>query len=386
MSAQNVWRKIAVVISAIILLIAIFALEPSHVQERASVIGIGVDKNENQYEISVQVIVPTGGSSDSQQTDYKGVISAKGINLGDAINNLSTIMGRKLLLMHCNVMVIGETLDNDNLLEFIDYIMRTNRINDSAFIMRSAVSAKELLSMQSTMDSYTSMALQKSSLEHISRGNTVSVNIMNYAKQTKEAGHCAIIPCIVPVKVAKPQGDISTSGGANEEVEEYLFNSEQTGVYKNGEFACLMDKSQTKGYNWIIDEEKLNDGSIESPDFGVKVKKRKADWKVDFDENGDPDVNINVELDVEIEEKGKLNEPFFYKLEDDMKEELVSIVKEDINSLLDLVKRENADIIGLGIKMHKKQLKEYRRLYDKYGDDYISRANFNVNVEIKKKH
>ena len=385
MSHKDFWRKTAIIISVAILLIALVALEPSHVQERASVIGMGIDKEGEEFELSVQVIVPTGGSSDVQQTDYKGVISAKGVNFSDAINNLSTITGRKLLLMHCSVVIIGESMDDDNILEFIDYIMRTNRINDSAYLMRATISAKELFSLQSTMDSYTAMALQKSSLEHISRGNTISINIMHYTKFTKEIGNCAVIPTIIPVEVAKPQGGLQ-GGESGEENKEYLFNAEQSGVYKNGKFLCSMDKQQTKGYNWIIAKEKLNDGAIETENVGVKVKRRKSDWKITFDENGNPDVNIDVKLDIEIEEKDTLNESFFYNLNDDLKVKLQNLVKEDINSLLRLVKEQNADIIGVGIRMHKLYFKEFKKLYNNYGDNYLEHVNFNVNVEVEKKH
>lgn len=185
------------------------------IEHTAIIVAFGVDKDANgQYEISTQIAVPQ--ASASENTGSESIISAKGKTIGEAIDKIAVNTGWYPLFSFCNLIVLGQNAINGNIMDIINYFIRTDRIPDSATLCVSEVPAKELLLSNTPLDSVTSFAIQKILEQDYAKLDRIAnVNVKNfvdgyYSKSSK--GHLPLIK-----KVPSGDGDETQGKGGSDE-------------------------------------------------------------------------------------------------------------------------------------------------------------------------
>ena len=92
------------------------------VEKAAIVTAIAIDKADDEYEVSLQIAVPEANSGN---TNARVVVSGKGKTVAEAIGDVTTTTGWYQKLAFCNMIVIGESLLNSNVMDFLDYFSNT---------------------------------------------------------------------------------------------------------------------------------------------------------------------------------------------------------------------------------------------------------------------
>ena len=82
------------------------------IEKTAIITAIGLDKKEEEYEITVQVAVPQ--ASTASQENNKAVISATGATASEAIHQIGDITGWYPNLGFCNLIILGESMFKEN--------------------------------------------------------------------------------------------------------------------------------------------------------------------------------------------------------------------------------------------------------------------------------
>ncbi len=80
--------------------------------ELAIVVALGIDKIDDEYEISIQVVDPSEISSKQPSSGRSPVVTyhAKGKSVFEAIRRMTTLTPRKPYFSHLQIVVIGQKL------------------------------------------------------------------------------------------------------------------------------------------------------------------------------------------------------------------------------------------------------------------------------------
>ena len=130
------------------------------IEKNAIITAVAIDKSiDNEYEVSAQIAVPE--ASNKNPENKKALITGKGSTVGAAIKKVGGISGWFPKLTFCNLIVIGQSLTEENIINVLDYFSKTLRIQNSALVLLAEDSGKDLLACTSPLDNISSFALQK---------------------------------------------------------------------------------------------------------------------------------------------------------------------------------------------------------------------------------
>lgn len=148
----NFWKhnKILVIIGLfLILLLPNAVMENSIANERMICVGIGVDKNDDEYELSAQVVVPMQNGGFSQKLE---VYTSSGDSIKDCILNMRLHLGKLVGVAHCSFMVVNEEVLNGNLITVLDYLVRELKINFNCVVIATDKKSKDVLTVSATIN------------------------------------------------------------------------------------------------------------------------------------------------------------------------------------------------------------------------------------------
>ena len=133
-------RKIKKHIGLILILVIVIAFPTSlsnqiKINMRVIVTGIAVDKEDENFVVTAQIMKPSPGvksSSESATIDY---ITDKGETLAGAISKLSFKAGKTSAFSHTNFVILGKDMLSENVTESLDYFIRDKIIKNSALVL-----------------------------------------------------------------------------------------------------------------------------------------------------------------------------------------------------------------------------------------------------------
>ena len=157
---------LAILIVALIILLPIFIALPQQAQDRTLILAFGIDKMQEQYEVSAQIMVPE--SSQSGYKEKREVKSSVGKTIDQAIASLQLNEGKDIGVAHANILIINEQAIGEDINSVLDYFIR-NRDIGYLTIATTPNSAKEMLeiSANSTSDKDSLLRLVSYNNENI---------------------------------------------------------------------------------------------------------------------------------------------------------------------------------------------------------------------------
>ena len=170
-----------------------------NIEKTALIVAMGVDKAENEYEITVQIAVPQ--ATDKGQGNAESVISAKGNSIYTAVEKISEQTGWHPRLSFCNLILIGENLLTENLLNLTDFFIRMYKIEDSAILCAVEGKAKSVLLATSPLDNVSSFALTKIFVREFDNASSVVTStVKNFSVSGYSKSSYGYMPLVKMVK------------------------------------------------------------------------------------------------------------------------------------------------------------------------------------------
>ena len=236
--------------------------------EKTSIItAIAIDKDGEEYIATAQIAVPE--ATDTNTENQKAQISGKGSTIGAARKDFGDTSGWFPKLSFCNLILIGNGFEKENVIKVLDYFAKTLRVQDSALVAMTEKKASELLEIASPLDNISSFALQKVLLKTTGFDRDVaSTDIKSFCSGHYSDSHSAFMPIIKTIpstlgQSSDEQGNTSgssstesgkgtgSSGGSGGEQEKsnYLFDAKTTALFKNGFKVGELSEDMTLVYN-----------------------------------------------------------------------------------------------------------------------------------------
>lgn len=433
------------------LVIVVIILLPSSLGLRAETnnrsvgIALGIDRiNENQLEVSVEIIVPKLETTYRQNAQ---IISAVGENTTQALEELSLHIGRVVGLSHCGAVIIGESLKNENIIEIIDHIFRSKRVNYNAELIYTKGSAKELLQnavkideiyVQNinqilsfnnnfiisqnlyisdfyknyydnhgacfvpviSMESESYLGLSTENVSSQSSGQQVgssNTNQMQQSGNSSQGGESGGEQSGQSVQSGGQQGGLQQA--SEQSTSKKIFaNNGEVAVFKNGKFIKILSPKDIRGFGLILNDsirgalkaENINDGIYNNATLSFSIRNNIITSKVGFSKNNIPQIAYTMNLTLSLEQidnkvkNSLLTDDVEYRIAGVVKEKLEQQVKEYCSQAINECKTSNLDLLHIFDKFNRFEYDKWQKYLKSLDDpdNYINGVEFYMQVNI----
>ncbi|MFY0518624.1 Ger(x)C family spore germination protein [Lysinibacillus sp. UGB7] len=350
--------------------------------ELAIVVAVGVDKIDDGYEVSVQIVNPSEVSSTKPSSGQSPVItySAKGASVFEAVRKMTTITPRKAYFAHLQVLVIGETLATEGINQTLDLLSRDQEIrNNFDVIVSHQASAKDVLNVLTAIEKIPANKIISSlSGSEKAWGSTLSVTVDDLTNALNRIGKSTVLPAI------EIQGD-KQLGIDKTNVERIktpvILKYVGLVVLKQDKLIGLLTEEESRSFNFLNNKIKSTVEIISCPKEGkltTEITKSTAKMTGKFDK-GTPKIEIGITIDQNVGEVRcniNLNNNIEY-----INKKTAELIKARIEQTLKTIQKSyQLDILGFGEVLYREDHKAWKKIKDEWPTIFPDIA---VNVDVK---
>ncbi|WP_238651511.1 Ger(x)C family spore germination protein [Paenibacillus piscarius] len=351
--------------------------ERKELNELAFVLGVGLDKVEDGYMVSMQVVIPSSISSQSAGgSGGSGVpvvfYSFRVKTVYESLRKFNLVSSRSPYMGHIRVLVVGEELARQGVGETLDVFKRSREPRMDFFVMVARnTTAANVLKVLTPLDRLPANKLFNS-LDKSYRisSRTIAVTLDEFIEDLIYEG---TNPVLTGVEV---EGDPETGAGKSN-VErtnpDTRLRYKSVAIFKGDRLIGWMDGALTVGYNYVIDNVTKNTGNFKDKNGSVIVMEAleaKTRRKVKII-NGEPHIYLSVEALCNVEEiegPDKLDtESKIRELELKTQERIVERMETAVKIITE---NYNADIFGFGRSVYRKSPKVWSKLREQ--ENYLA--------------
>jgi len=380
-------------IALIILILSIWLVPitisvPEQSRTETIVTAIGVDKKNDEIELSLQYIIPSA----QNETKNLNISSYKAKTLGEAMEGLNLQLGKLAGFAHCRFFILNYEASKENVTNILDYLLRRKTNTNNIVLISTPTSAKEILETAQNLDSDLYAFLNNSGFSNELKDyhdlKTIGDYYQNYFEESKAIS--------INVLEAKEKEN-NNSSQLNSEPKKLIVNEGKIDIFKNNKKIVSLTKEQsmnlsffdegiTKTY-FVVKDFSNDDLKNATILFDVKRKDLKKDvYFVD----GIPHFKLNIKMYVRIgqieaenlsqRDYETIQKKFSDKLKEEMNKGVISKLKEAEKNF----KENNYDTIDCYNLFKKFKNKEWKEFIEKLEskDEYIKHVIFDYNVSF----
>ncbi len=383
-------------------------------EKRAILTSIGIDKTGDAYEFSGLMVVEENPMKISSNVK---LVSSTGVNIAEAVYKLSLSLGKEIGLAHCDSVVVGEGLKDENIIEVLDYFIRSNNLIKNTNLIATPGTAKELLQVNTENSDENGITFAKL----VSTGSeslaVVEMNIEEFYSRYFSKSKMAWVT-IVGLEEGSDESSSGSQGGSSQGGSNGSGSSEQGGggesggseqsqgskkikcdgsfvLYKKGKQALTLQGDEANVLNilnpytqkgHITIEEKVDDKNTKN--LGISIVKKHTDAKYKF-ENGVPVVNIISKLYVKLLELETSNttlksiDATRTHISDEVKNAIIKKMQTDLSSAYSKAKENQVDMFSACDRLYKFKTSDYKKYVSEYEDENCFLENLQVNLNVK---
>ena len=423
---------LAILIVALIILLPIFIALPQQAQDRTLILAFGIDKMQEQYEVSAQIMVPE--SSQSGYKEKREVKSSVGKTIDQAIASMQLNEGKDIGVAHANILIINEQAIGEDINSVLDYFIR-NRDIGYLTIATTPNSAKEMLeiSANSTSDkdsllrliSYnnenifgTDSTLNKLLFGYYSPAQTSIISRLQLSSSSSQSSSQASTQNSTneqsgsgesqssagesssgqqqssqPMTAGNSQSSGGEQGGGNSSEQSSGSSGEQSSqsskqilndgsvvVLKSGKVVVTLDPLQYRGFHWLmptksssfIELNNINNEYFKDATVVLDIINSKESIEYEITSDNIPIIKFNTELEYSISsiQQSEYNADIYAE---SMNDSTDAISK----ALQNLIDSEVQGAINLSKQYQIDILNIYDKFHQKYGNKFDKIVQFN---------
>jgi spore germination protein KC len=346
---------------------------------------IGIDKTENGYLVTEQVLNPRVMASKKATAESPVVIyTAEGNDLAEIIRRFTTQSSRILYNADLRMVVFGEDVAKGGIQNILDYFLRNYEYRtDFYFVIAKNSTANEVLGILTPIETVPGFSMYLSlKMSEKKWAAMKSVRIIEMVNSIIADGDN---PVLTGIEISQDEISPKSTDILKQSGEYKKLKYTGMGAFNKDKLVGWLDEDESKGYNYITGNVK---NTIEYADYDSKVKityevlNAKSRTKVYFLENKPAiEVKIKIKCNIEIVEgefdvSAEENKQVLNKL-------LASKVKLLCEKALNKAQKElKTDIFGFGEAIHRKYPKTWEKLKDDWNDKFTD-LPVNITVEAE---
>ena len=338
-------------------------------------IGVDVNKSDNNVQLTMEVIKPQKGGSETAAEPVK-YVQTTGKTLFDAIRNITLRLDRRVVVSFNRMVIVSEGATN-HIMIFDHYFRDHEERLTVPLLIVQGVSAAEVMGIAGGIQNQPSGYLNDIWKEQRHNGKTINATVFDFFKAYLAKGKNPVVGIVRKVKKVK-------TGGQKQE-QEYELTTEGAAVFVKSRLVGFLDGTETRGYNWV--ESKDADWTIISSLPGGES--RVAIEVHNIHRNKEMEiVDGMVKLKINLIITGKVGEiigaadlakPATINM---IEQASAESIKAEVEHTLTKLQREyRSDIYGFGQAMHRKYPREWKNMQDDW-DEIFAAAETEVTVKV----
>lgn len=356
--------------------------------ELAITLAFGIDKVEDEYQVTAQVVVPSEISmKTSTGRSPVTLFQANGETVYEALRKMTKNSPRKIYPGHLRMLVIGEDLAEEGIAESLELLSRDWEVrSDFYVVIAKDKTAAEILNVTTTLEAIPANKMfdtLKASEGAWAATNGILLDEL-IAYLTSDGKEAVLTGILVT-------GD-QEMGSSKQNVESITPSAriqyDDLAVFKNDKLVGWLTERESRGYNDIVNEVQNTVTAISCPEEGkATIEIIQLDSKMKGKINkGKPEVDVNikvkgnigeVECQINLSEQKSIVE--LEKITEKKLEETVNLTIESVQ------KQYKSDIFGFGEAIHRSNPKEWKKIKEQW-DEEFSELTANVKVDVKLVH
>lgn len=356
----------------------------TELNELAIVTAMGIDKSEEGYNVSVQIINPSelAGNAKSGRTEVVR-FTQSGKTVTEAVRRLSTDIPRRIYVAHLSEVIFGEEIAKDGIAKALDVLSRQHEMRSDFYLtVARGSSAADILDVQTAFSKVPAdkiFSTLENSEKRWAATKTVTMDelISNIVSKGKE-------PVLMGVYVyGDRESGSDVTNGQNISPKTGI-SVDSTAVFKKDKLQGWLNEADSIGFNYVIDN--VDNTAVTVPCEGgestivtiststkVKGKIVKGTPKIEIDVTQEGNVG-EVECTIDLTKQKTINE---------LEEKYKKNTKEHIEGAIKTVQEEyQSDIFGFGEVIHRANPKAWKRLEQNW-DQEFAKLDVTVNVDAK---
>lgn len=410
---KKIFRNKIIVAFAILMLLLFptTVIKSPQTYDRSIVIGVGLDKQDGQYLFSTQILEPKVNQGFVENLQVYG---ATGGNCLEAMEKLTIEVGKIAGLGNTSVIVLSEEIAKEGISSFLDFFIRSNRLNDNPLLIITKNSAQQLLLDISKIDASFSLSLNSLSkfngVEAPSQFCTMEQFLNNYY-----GGQTATIVQQINEQTDSNEGlsiqnELSSSsidqqgqsggggggeGGSQSSQKKSIENAGESSLFVGDKQVATLTADETRGFSeclgatrGIYTLENINDEIFDNATVVVSVKQKITSKDYKFSKNGIPRVMYHLKYTLKVENIIQKNNMSLLLdssknyLTDAVINKFKEKVKLNIANSINLAKEYNADVFGAKEGFFKFQTKKWNAYVASLADKSKAFQNIEFFVDM----
>ncbi len=371
------------------------------IDKTAIIVALAVDKGKDyNYEVTAEIAVPEATDQNSETKNAQ--VTGKGNTIGEALKEVSDLTGWFPQLNFCNLIMISDSLKDENIIKIINYFAITFRVQDSCLIAMSEGSAKKVLEDSSPLDDIASFAIQKILLKQPGFDkNVLDNNVKDFCVSYYNPSSSSYMPVISKNTVEgnssdanksgtkSGQSDSSSSQSGNSSGQKIVFSARKTALFKSGVRVGELTEDQTLTLKILSSNVKSTIYPIEKNVVGIsenkyylltilknksKINLSVIDNKLNLDITVDIFCKLSDENSDDIDQSLPKNTP----LPQEVKEAFTKKLTDEIYDLIEKTKNLDCDVLNIERRLYK----YHQNHYPTFKDNYLSVIVPKVSVSV----
>lgn len=320
------------------------------------------------------------GSDENNQNGDKNLFNVKSNTLNKTFEKLHNLTNKSVNDSHLEYIMIGEETAKENLAYFIDYYSKSAsvRLSVNAFITKDMTSEdfiKKILTSKLDADAkLDGLVNNKNQLSSMTKKNLKDIMQIFYSD-----GKTGLIPAL-----AVKESPIKNS----ENKKDYTFEFYGLGIIKDGKLKDYMPQHLVRSYIILTGSLTITDIEItdENGDLVVfSVKNSSCKTSFEFDKFNTPEkVIFNISVDTDFDETTSEKNIFDGDNIDKLNKLQSDKIKSEIEEIIELSKKTNADFLNIGETLSMKHPYKWREIKDNWHEIFKD-IGYEVNVNAKMK-
>ncbi len=391
----------------------------------AIVTAIGVDKQQQEYQLSLQVVVPTPSSQYNQKLT---VVTDTGRDIGSCMSKISLRLGKQVGLSHCKVFIFSSDVATEGLTSVFDYLFRAKSNTQDIVLIHTPKSAKEFLTNSADLENnlYFSIKNKGSFNENYLYGSQTTLGM--YYNDYLGPSKASIISTVELLDEKQANGDSQSSGSSSESSgsdsssgssdssgessggessqsgqssssKKLIVNKGKNIITKNGKLVLELTPEQGVMINWfkpttkkgvIVLENMTEPGFFDNASVGVEIDQKETSLSTNF-EKSTPVLTLNLKLylrTIEISQQNYSGQNYKsnnVNVTEKLKNKIAEKVTLQSNQAMQLCKQNNVDVLGVYGHFNKYNNRQFKKYLKSLQDpsNYLSNVTLKVNVMVE---
>ncbi|MGY3190487.1 Ger(x)C family spore germination protein [Lysinibacillus sp. TE18511] len=378
--------------SLIVIFLVIFTLLLSgcwskrELSDLAIVSALGIDKVNDGYSISVQII-NAGEMSENKSSGSQSPVTtyhATGQSVFEAIRKLTASSPRRAYFTHMQLVVFGEEFASEGIAEALDFLARDQAIrSDFNFVVAYNSTAKDILNVLTPIEKLPAKKILNSALA--SQGAWGSTRFVDTEDLISELGDDDKSTVLSAIELV---GD-KELGKRPDNVERIetsaVLHFTGLGVFKKDKLIGYLTESESIYYNFLMNNIKSTIINTSCPNAGsitTEIGNSKTTIQGKF-EQGIPKINVKIDIEQNVAEVKcaiDLSKEKTLKMID---KKTANFIKENIEQTINTIKDNyQVDILNFGEVLHKEDHKAWDAIKDDWSTTFPE-LEVNVDVNVK---